>query len=213
MCRLNTGNLEMNLEPFSDSGLLRNFAGNGSSSKHLLTIYSMVVGLNAKTIIDLGVGATTRALRGAAELTGGTVYSVDRSEEHYGEMLAKQTPTWKMFIGMSDDFFASLPADLTFDFVMHDAAHDYARVKRDLEAILPRMKTFGLICIHDTQHSVLGEGMYRAVREATEGKPVTTTTLPYCSGMTIIRTEESAHGRVLGLDAKREGDTQPFPIL
>ena len=45
--------------PFTDTELMRAFNTELSTAKHLLTIHSLAVGLNAQTIIDLGIGNTT----------------------------------------------------------------------------------------------------------------------------------------------------------
>ena len=186
----------MTMRPFAEADLFRVFHTDLSSAKHLPTIYAMAVGVKARAIMDLGIGNTTRALRAAAEKTGGCVYSCDWAAERWSDLLPEQTDQWKLFLGNSIDFLAQLPPDLAFDFVMHDAAHHYKRVRADLEAILPKVRQFGLVCLHDTQQTDLGPGMMKAVHEATAGRPVTMTHLPYGAGLTIIRMEESPHGAV-----------------
>ena len=46
--------------------------GTGDSDKHLMTLFSLVISLNAKNIIELGVrnGSTTLPLLLAAQYTG-----------------------------------------------------------------------------------------------------------------------------------------------
>jgi hypothetical protein len=66
------------MAPFTEAELWRFFHESPhSTSKHLLTLYSLAIGTHAQNIVDLGLGATTRALRLAATKTGGFVSSCD----------------------------------------------------------------------------------------------------------------------------------------
>lgn len=176
------------LSPFTDMELLDAFHGGGSFSKHLLTVYSMAIATNAQTILDLGIGLSTKALRLAASKTGGRVYSCDMDAERYGYLLGNQDEHWKLALTPSEKLLREVAAP--FDFVLHDCAHDYFQVKMDLELILPKMRTFGLICIHDTQQFALNHDMLLAVREAAQGWKISLVTLPYACGLTILRVEE-----------------------
>jgi predicted O-methyltransferase YrrM len=53
--------------------------GTGDSDKHVLTLYSIAIGMGAKRILELGVrgGSTTLPLLMAAQKTGGMLTSVD----------------------------------------------------------------------------------------------------------------------------------------
>lgn len=97
---------------------------------------------------------------------------------------------------------------------MHDAAHDYYQVKMDLERILPKMKRFGIICVHDTQQPDLNHEMLAAIKEALRGAPISMVNLPYSSGLAIIRVEESVHPSInpsTGTLADGRPETQPVP--
>jgi hypothetical protein len=76
---------------------------------------------------------------------------------------------------------------------VHDAAHDYFQVKMDLTAILPKMKRFGMICVHDTQQPDLSHEMLAAIKDSVRGQPISMVNLPFSAGLAIIRVEESAH--------------------
>jgi hypothetical protein len=56
---------------------------------------------------------------------------------------------------------AAAVADGTLDFCYIDAAHDYASVRRDIAAWLPKVKPAGCLAGHDAQH----EEVVRAVKE------------------------------------------------
>lgn len=203
----------MDLSPYTEQELWDEFHRTGSITKHLLTLYSLAVGVNAKRIIDIGIGTTTRTLRAAAARTGGTVFSCDVDKKRFDVLLDAQTEHWKLFLGSSDAFLDDLEGPV--DFAVHDGAHDYYQVKEDLLRILPKMKTFGLVCIHDTQQFELGPGMMDAIRDSLQGRNVSFTTLPYCCGLTIIRMEQSGHpaiepaGKILPAG---HPDTVPIPL-
>jgi hypothetical protein len=106
-------------------------------------------------------------------------------------LLAEQDEHWKLHLEFSTSFLQKVPEP--FDFVRHDSAHDYVNVKRDLETILPKMRKFGIICVHDTQQVDLYEGMLAAMRDATQDFSVSMTNLPFNCGLGIIRVESSPH--------------------
>ena len=180
----------MDVTPYRVEDIWSQFHESKSFSKHLLTVYSLAVGLNAKRIVDLGLGTTTRALRFAAQHTGGVVYSCDVDAARFTPLLEEQDEHWRLFLGASEKFLAQL--DGPPDFVVHDAAHDYYQVKLDIEAILPKMKRFGLIAVHDTQQSDLNHEMLAALKDALRGQPISMVNLPFSAGLAIIRVEESA---------------------
>ena len=166
---------QQSLAPFTDGEILQAFGTDHATSKHLLIIYSMVVGTGAQRIIDLGIGQTTRALRAAAAVTGGVVLSCDFDRRRYDYLLPLQDESWRLSLEDSGHFLANL--DAPFDFVMHDAAHHYAQVRRDIETLLPKMRRFGLICVHDAQQADLGQGILKAVMDATVGAATSSTVM------------------------------------
>lgn len=183
------------LEPFSESQLFAAFEdASVSTSKHLLILYSLAVGLNARLIVDLGIGSTTRALRAAARRTHGVVMSCDCNIDGFSNLLPQQDEHWRIYLGASEVFLQSLREPI--DLVVHDAAHDYFQVKLDLTLILPKMKRFGLICIHDTQQTDLHSDMLTAIRDATKKFEVSITNLPFNCGLAVIRVEETRHGAI-----------------
>lgn len=200
------------LPPYSLNDLFRSFHDTYSTSKHLLLLYSMVAGLQSKAVIDIGVGSTTCALRAAAEKIGAVVYSCDADKPRTGHLVDHQSESWKFFSGLSDDFFKWLPTDLIFDFCMHDGAHHYEQVHKDLLNIIPRMKQFGLICLHDTQQVTLGPDEAKAVQHAARIHPLTWMTMPFGCGLTIIRVESDRNRPIDPAGRIEHGvhDTKPF---
>jgi hypothetical protein len=201
------------VEPFeSEDDLMTWFHIPGSSYRHLPIVYCLAVGLKAKRIVDLGIGSTTRALRLAAAQTGGTVSSCDFAKARFAHLATKQDATWSLYLGPSGEFLRQIEGPI--DFVMHDAAHDYNQVRQDLELLLPKMRRFGIICIHDTQLAELGNGMLAALTDATRNFETSFTTLPFGCGLTILRMESGAFPNLPVGDYLPDGKTlltQPIP--
>lgn len=177
--------------PLSYEELLQRFSTSSSGSKHLLILYSMVIGLNARVVAEIGLGQTTGALRAAAKVTGATVHTCDYDKRSFQPLLEKQDEHWKLYLESSTSFIAKLPEPL--DFVMHDGAHHYQVVKHDLELLIPKMRKFGIICIHDTQETELYRDMLAAIKDAVTGFSVSITNLPFSCGLAILRVESSRH--------------------
>ena len=176
--------------PFSQEELWTAFHGNGSISKHLLTLYSMVHGLRARQVGEIGLGTTTRALRLAVRETGGVLHTCDCDAQRYSHLLEQQDEHWKLSLCASESFLDGLEAPL--DLFVHDGAHDYFQVTQDLKRILPLMRTFGLVCVHDTQQIELADDMLAALRDGCDGWDISLTLLPYFNGLAIIRVEQGA---------------------
>lgn len=179
---------QYDFSPFTRDEIWETFHSPGSFTKHLLTIYSIAIGVNARRILDIGIGTTTKALRLAAQTTGGSVFSCDADAKRFQYALEQQTDTWKLSLESSDTFLKTINEPV--DFVMHDGSHSYEQVKIDLELIFPLVKKFGVICVHDTQQAECGLELMDAVRTAETDRKFSATTLPYNCGLTIIRMED-----------------------
>jgi hypothetical protein len=178
----------IDVTPYTEQQLFGHFHKGDGFGRHLLILYSLAVGLKAQCILDLGLGSTTRALRLAAKDTGGVVYSCDCDIARFSSLTAQLDASWKLFLGPSEKFISSITQPI--DLVCHDAAHDYLQVKLDLSLLLPKMRKFGIICVHDTQQCDLAGEMLTAVRESLEGRKFSVVTIPFNCGLTIIRIEE-----------------------
>lgn len=175
------------LEPYTQDELFQAFlAESGSINKHLLTIFSLVVGLNTQRAVDIGAGSTTRSIRAGLEITGGELDTCDIDHEKYGH-LPMGSGRYRFHATDSRSFIRSLQGPL--DFVLHDGAHDRRQVGWDLAHLWPLVRQYGILCVHDTQNSELGVDMRMALRDAFRDCPVSWTHLPYCYGLTIIRIE------------------------
>jgi predicted O-methyltransferase YrrM len=199
--------------PFSGPELLDAFHATGSSNQHLLTLYGLAVGLRARTIVELGLGSSTRALRAAAVRSGGVLHSCDVDVARFGPLREREDAHWRLYLGSSRAFLDGLAAPI--DFAFHDAAHDYFQVKEDLARLLPKMSTFGIVCVHDTQQAEFAHDMLRAIRDAVRGFSVSLVTLPVCNGLTVLRLESGPHPPVEPMgDLLPDGrfGTRPVPF-
>ena len=203
------------MAPFTESELWRFFHESPhATSKHLLTLYSLAIGINAQSIVELGLGVTTRALRLAATKTGGILSSCDCDIQRFSHLQQQADQHWRLFLGSSEKFLSSLPGP--FDLVLHDAAHDYYQVKMDLDLIMPRMRTFGIICVHDVQQTDLALPMLAAIRDATRSWQVSATVVPFNAGLAIIRIEKGQHPALTARggylpDGRMDTVLRPFP--
>ena len=188
------------VSPYTDEQLMADFHLGAGFARHLPTIYVLSVGIHAQCIIDLGIGSTTRALRLAAKETGGVVHSCDVDVNRFSELISQQTTSWRLFLGPNEKFISTINEPI--DFVCHDAAHDYYQVKLDLSLLLPKMRKYGLICIHDTQQPDLSSEMLTAIRESLEGHQFSLVTIPFNCGLTIIRVEEGLLPEIQPLGSK-----------
>jgi hypothetical protein len=198
--------------PVDDAQLLALSRETGGTSGHLLILHALAVGLDARTIVELGLGRTTGVLRAAAIRTGGVLHSCDWDRTRYTHLLSEQDEHWTLALEPSTAFLSALAPP--FDLVVHDGAHDYARVRQDLEMILPRMRTFGIVCVHDTQQPDLFADMLGAIRDATRTLPVSVTNLPFSAGLAIIRVEKGRFPAVTpatGVLSDGRAETALFP--
>lgn len=210
---LPSGDLRMmiRLDPYTPEEMFTAFSKKDSSiGKHLLIIYSLAVGVNAQRALDLGIGDTTQALRAAMQVTGGKLFSCDMDHQRFSTLLNQIDSQWELYLEPSDSFMKKMSPP--FDFILHDAAHDYWQLRQDLKLMIPMMRQFGLVCIHDTQHSDIGGQMTQAIREECKDRQVSWVHLPFSYGMTILRVEESKYPALISpWGNSRGGETCCWP--
>ena len=181
--------------------------GNGDSDKHLMLLYSLVIGSGAKTIIELGVrgGDTTLPLVLGAKETGGIVYSVDNKK--IGFSLPEELREYNRFyLQDAVTFLESWDGNNDIDLILIDDWHSYEHVKRELEILDTLISPKTVILLHDLMygdtcpfyHIDLTQkegqwangGPYRAVAELNT-QFWEFSTLPWGNGMTILRKKYS----------------------
>ncbi len=117
-------------------------------NEHLQTLRDLVVEIDAKKVIELGVGITapsTIAWLAGLEQTGGHLWSVDVLEQPFPDMAG-----WTFLQGddLSPDIFMRLPADA--DIVFIDTLHTFIQTTTELAVYGPRVRPGGRIVCHDT---------------------------------------------------------------
>ena len=181
--------------------------GTNDSDKHLMLLYSLVIGSGAKTIIELGVrgGDTTLPLVLGAKETGGIVYSVDNKKISFS--LPEELQEYnKFYLQDAISFLESWDSNNDIDLILIDDWHSHEHVKRELEILDTLVSPKTVILLHDLMygdtcpfyHVDLTEkegqwangGPYRAVAELNT-QFWEFSTLPWGNGMTILRKKYS----------------------
>lgn len=164
--------------------------GKGGFTRHYLTLFSLVVGMESKKVLELGAGFSSRVILTALEQTGGKLITCDnRSVEKKGltDAMQEHSNIWEYNEMNSRDFLPKLKNE-KFDLVLHDGAHDFKNVILDLRKIVPKVRRNGLIVVHDTFHPGLQRRfLITAVKIGMFPHRYEMVTLPYGCGLSIIR--------------------------
>ena len=160
--------------------------------RHYLTLYSIVLGMEAKNVFEFGCGFSTLSMVKALEVTGGKLSSIDlRSLNERSDIpsFLATKELWTFHQGNSLDTFPKLNHNECYDVVLHDGSHTASEVTIDLNNVAPFVKTGGLVLVHDTAHYELGEEMTRGVTESNLIKEYDheMVTLPFGYGLTLIK--------------------------
>lgn len=181
---------------------------------HYLLLYSIVCGLETKNSYEFGTGLSTEVILNALKETGGRHTSCSKtSREEICEGSLKDNTNWTHHHMISSEALRLLEDDELFDFVLHDGSHNGKIVAPDLVAIVPHMKQYSMILVHDTQHSKSGHSTFEAVVKGLRGVPYSFTTLPYGYGLTIVRIEGNSQNGQVVITRKKESSehvTKPF---
>jgi predicted O-methyltransferase YrrM len=155
----------------------------GGMWQHYLLLHSIVFGMEAKRVFEFGHGESTEAILSVLP-PDGTLTTCALQDP-----LPLEHPGWTYLQGDSRTVFDGFTHPM-YDVVLHDGSHTGKVVGQDLRRILPYVRKYGIVLVHDTQHAQLGPEMRRGVKEGIAGRKCTMTTLPYGYGLTIIRMED-----------------------
>lgn len=162
-------------------------------------LYSLAIGMGAQRVFEFGHGESTAILHSAMQQTGGVLVQTVPPESccslicDHGPLTPgpiQQSPHWRQYACLSSQALPQLGPEDIFDLVLHDGSHSAEVVAADLKGILPRVRQGGLVLIHDTLHSYVGEQMRRGI---TIGKKdydmfgLDQVTLPFAFGLTILQ--------------------------
>ena len=180
--------------------------GKGDSDKHLLTLASLILQLDAKNILELGVrrGTTTLPLLYGASLTKGTVTSVDINSTDFICPI-EYNHLWSFHKSDAIEFLKNNKT--IWDLIYIDDWHSYDHVKKEIELLDSKITPSTLIVLHDLMyanyqpkyHTDLAikdgqwanGGPYRAVCELNTNF-WEFSTIPACNGLTILRKKYSS---------------------
>jgi len=161
---------------------------------HYLTLHSILLGMEAQSTLEFGAGASTSIFLAAHQVTGGRHFSISTEPRDAvdGGRCARMSvgDRWFHFQGLSSEILPNLLLR-RLGVVLHDGSHSTPVVESDLRAVLPFVAQYGLILVHDTQHSYVGPSMRQAIENIVGEFDVSHVTLPYGFGLTIIRNESS----------------------
>lgn len=182
--------------------------GTNDSDKHFTTLFSIALASKAKNIIELGVrnGGTTLPLLTAANINGGTLYSVDLNKTSFIPPQELKT-SWSFTQQDAISFLENWDTNIEVGIIYIDDWHSYEHVKRELELLDKIVSPNTVILLHDLMygntcpfyHADLTNsagaqwesgGPYRAVAELNP-QFWEFSTLPWDNGLTILRKKYS----------------------
>jgi predicted O-methyltransferase YrrM len=179
-------------------------ASESSLNKHYWTLFSIAYGLQAKLAFEFGAGTSSAVLLTALELTGGKLISCDHEPL---DSLVRRTPSLREYTPSSQWAYWNVDSSEalrrlnreTFDLVLHDGSHEQEQVAEDITGILPCLKRFGILLLHDVEQFQLGPQMRTGLMEGIRrtGLNVSLTSLPWSDGLAIVRMEsDTGRGQV-----------------
>ena len=161
--------------------------------EHLLTLYGLVLGLNAQVVVELGAGQSTYALCAGVNATGGHLWSIDLYQTALvqggppkGSDLSKE-PNFTFL--HTDDIGAAIGWDRKIDLLFIDTSHEYEHTKKELNTWLKFVKVGGKIAMHDTiMASVQNQGCRIALDEFLKERGGQYEAVHYdnCNGLSIL---------------------------
>jgi len=169
-----------------DSLIFKWFNDHYSASKHLLTLYTMARGLNAKTIVEVGFGRTSFVLARAAFENGGQLITCD--QQNFSYLLSEEEQRVTRFVhGPAEKIWDHLDGGIDFAFLdfFSDPGMAVTDCVKDIEIFLSRLKTNGMIAIHDAAPEIYP--VVRAMKLISANSDLETLSLPFNYGLGLIR--------------------------
>ena len=183
--------------------------GKGDSDKHLLTMYSIALSINAKNILELGVrnGDTTLPYLLAAKENNGYLESVDVNDSSF-ECPIELKNLWSFYKTDAIEFLQDkVLENKKYDLIYIDDWHSYEHVKKELELIDQLIRPGSVVLMHDLMYGNTcpyyhvdltvcspqwaNGGPYRAVAELNPNF-WEFSTIPSNNGLTILRKKYSS---------------------
>jgi len=179
-----------------DATLLKWSRDQYSTSGHLLTLYAMVRGLKAKTILEIGFGRSTFALAKAAYENGGELITCDCRDFSY--LLSAEEKQITTFIcGTSEKVWKMLNKGVDFAFLDYFAADTITEkfCISEISKCVSFMRTNGLITIHDATKDRYS--LEKSLKKVSKRRHLELVSLPYGNGLAVIRcVKKSKYGMI-----------------
>jgi predicted O-methyltransferase YrrM len=186
-----------------DETLFKWFNDSYSSSKHLLTLFSLAIGTNAKTLVEIGFGRSTFVLAKAAHINQARFITCDIRDFSY--LLNKKEKEITEFVhGKSDKVWPLVEKEgIDFAFLDYFSSESWNSdfVKREIKKCFSLLKENGIICIHDTLVDKYAlKDVFNSLKTKRFGmvnKDLEVLSLPYNYGLGIIRRlKPSPYGKI-----------------
>lgn len=171
-----------------DETLMRWHGERYSTSKQLLTLYSLAHGLAAKRIVEVGFGRSTFVLARAAHENSGVLESCD--VEDYSALLSPtERSVVRLHHGTSESFWPLVEAGVDFAFLDHFSSEDQppAWIVGELEQCIAKLAPHGMVAIHDGFVARYRLREVLAALRRSVGLDFEVVTLPFNYGLTLLR--------------------------
>ena len=153
--------------------------------EHKELIFSAVLQLNAKVVVELGtdVGDSTRILASALFRTQGHLWTIDLAPPRWNEEVMA---LYKHLLTLITSDSLTYPWTNQIDLLMIDSDHSKDHVKKELDKYGVLVKRGGFIILHDTHHSAFGGGITEAINEWTQLRGLPWKDFPEHHGLGVI---------------------------
>ena len=156
---------------------------------NLLILYALTVGIEAQTVLEIGVndGTSTLAFLKALHETGGKLTSVDIAPCPVAEALVKRfnyESRWR-FVQQSSHEFVT---DEQFDIVFVDGDHSAEGSRSDVRRFSPNLTPGGILLLHDCLMGESGsDGVLSTSTALMRGHECDGCVLPFSAQLGIFR--------------------------
>ena len=188
----------------SDAVLLKWFREDHSVSKHMLTLYSIVRGLKAKRMLEIGFGRSSLVLARAAHENDAALVCCDQGDCSY-LFSASEKQNTRFVSGRSETIWKNKQLcqdgfDFAFlDYFGHEQISLYFVIK-EVRNCISVLRTDGVLCIHDVANPKYP--VHRIREYLRKDDTVEWITLPYGEGLAVIRKRKLHHGWLAAMRLK-----------
>ncbi|WP_045213325.1 FkbM family methyltransferase [Desulfonatronovibrio magnus] len=189
---------DLNYQGFiPDETMMRWFNDRYSTSKHLLTLYSIARGLNALKVVEIGFGRSSFVLARAAHETGGSLITCDTSDFSY--LLSEEEKKVVKFInGDANLVWEECKEGIDFAFLdffsMPTMSKEFSL--NHITQCVERLKQNAVLALHDSiDNRFKLKGTLATIADHLKSKNIDIELihLPYNYGLCLIRRVSESH--------------------